>query len=198
MSYRNSSKNRRLKRSIINIIRFIRFESINLPLSYKFVVIWIIMWFISLFLSWVNSTSLDIWWTAFSQVLWLTGYIIWFFLIINLIFVFNKNTPEKLKSIINLIVKDWNLIIFIFLFNLILTTNTVFFVDGLNTFKEWITIWQGVIFEVIANVFWMIWWYLILIEKTKTAMFIAKDLELDENGLPHNQPTDKNNMKLPF
>lgn len=198
MSYRNSSKNRRLKRSIINIIRFIRFESINLPLSYKFVVIWIIMWFISLFLSWVNSTSLDIWWTAFSQVLWLTGYIIWFFLIINLIFVFNKNTPEKLKSIINLIVKDWNLIIFIFLFNLILTTNTVFFVDWLNTFSEWITIWQGVIFEVIANVFWMIWWYLILIEKTKTAMFISKDLELDENGLPHNQPTDKNNMKLPF
>ena len=199
MWYRNSSKNRKLKRALINIVRFIKFESLNISLSYKFVLVWVIIWIISLFMNWVESSSFEITWNAFNSLLWITGYIIFSFLLITLFFIFNKNKQEKVKTILNLIIKDWNLIIFLFLFCLVLTINSIFYINWLNTFKQSIIIWQWIIFWIIWDVFWLIGWYLILKEKTKTWIIIDDSVEQNPDIYSiNNWVVDKNNMKLPF
>ncbi len=199
MWYRNSSKNRKLKRTLINIVRFIKFESLNISLSYKFVLVWVIIWIISLFMNWVESSSFEITWNAFNSLLWITGYIIFSFLLITLFFIFNKNKQEKVKTILNLIIKDWNLIIFLFLFCLVLTINSIFYINWLNTFKQSIIIWQWIIFWIIWDVFWLIGWYLILKEKTKTGIIIDDSVEQNPDIYSiNNWVVDKNNMKLPF
>lgn len=199
MWYRNSSKNRKLKRTLINIVRFIKFESLNISLSYKFVLVWVIIWIISLFMNWVESSSFEITWNAFNSLLWITGYIIFSFLLITLFFIFNKNKQEKVKTILNLIIKDWNLIIFLFLFCLVLTINSIFYINWLNTFKQSIIIWQWIIFWIIWDVFWLIGWYLILKEKTKTWIIIDDSVEQNPDIYSiNNWVVDKNNMKLPF
>ena len=199
MWYRNSSKNRKLKRTLINIVRFIKFESLNISLSYKFVLVWVIIWIISLFMNWVESSSFEVTWSAFNSLLWITGYIIFSFLLITLFFIFNKNKQEKVKTILNLIIKDWNLIIFLFLFCLVLTINSIFYINWLNTFKQSIIIWQWIIFWIIWDVFWLIGWYLILKEKTKTGIIIDDSVEQNPDIYSiNNWVVDKNNMKLPF
>ena len=199
MWYRNSSKNRKLKRTLINIVRFIKFESLNISLSYKFVLVWVIIWIISLFMNWVESSSIEVTWNAFNSLLWITGYIIFSFLLITLFFIFNKNKQEKVKTILNLIIKDWNLIIFLFLFCLVLTINSIFYINWLNTFKQSIIIWQWIIFWIIWDVFWLIGWYLILKEKTKTGIIIDDSVEQNPDIYSiNNWVVDKNNMKLPF
>ena len=199
MWYRNSSKNRKLKRTLINIVRFIKFESLNISLSYKFVLVWVIIWIISLFMNWVESSSFEITWNAFNSLLWITGYIIFSFLLITLFFIFNKNKQEKVKTILNLIIKDLNLIIFLFLFCLVLTINSIFYINWLNTFKQSIIIWQWIIFWIIWDVFWLIGWYLILKEKTKTGIIIDDSVEQNPDIYSiNNWVVDKNNMKLPF
>jgi hypothetical protein len=55
--------------------------------------------------------------------------------------------------------------IFLFLFCLVLTINSIFYINWLNTFKQSIIIWQWIIFWIIWDVFWLIGWYLILKEK---------------------------------
>lgn len=199
MSYRIKSRNRILKRKLTSILNFLRFNGFDLSLSYKFVLVWFMITTFSLFLPWIDSKNIELVWSAFSSILWITGYVIFAILITILFFVIFKDTQEKIKSILNLIIKDWNLIIFLFIFCLILSINSIYFINWLSVFKQSVIIWIWIIWSIIWEIFWIIWWYLLLKEKTKIWIIIE-----DNSGdylrhiLDKTENQDKNNMKLPF
>jgi len=199
MSYRIKSRNRILKRKMISILNFLRFNWFDLSLSYKFILIWIIITTFSLFLPWIDAKNIELVGNWFSNILWITWYVILIILLKLTFFVIFKNTQEKIKSILNLIIKDGNLIIFLFTFCLILSVNTVYYINWLSIFKQSILIWIWIIWSIIWEIFWIIWWYLLLKEKTKTSIIIEdnSDPYIDQI-LWKNNTQDKNNMKLPF
>lgn len=199
MSYKNSAKNRKLKRTLLKMIWFINFSWLNLSIQQKIVLIWIIIWIISLFMSWVDSVDNFISWNIFTPVIGLTWYIFLIIYLVCLFLIISKKNYIIIKNIINFSIKDWIILTILSIFSLLLSINTIYIINWLSTFKEWIFFWRWVVFCVIWSILMIVWWIMIIKNKDKVSVFWVNIEE--ENSLVSEEKTivdEKNNMKLPF
>ncbi|MDP5039194.1 MAG: hypothetical protein NWP80_02000 [Candidatus Gracilibacteria bacterium] len=199
MSYKIKSKSRILKRKIKKTIGFLKVNSLNLSTGFKFILISLLVNIFSIFSTWIKSTNQTIDGNAFSKIFGITGIILIFINLIILFIVFNKDKQEKVKSVFNLVIKDGNLIVILFIFSLLLNINSVYIINGLEIFKASVIVGEGLIFGIIGSIFGIIGGYLIMKEKSTKGVIIeekqdyALDIILNKGKID-----EKNNMKLPF
>lgn len=196
MTYKNSAKNRKLKRSIIWFINFLKFESLNITTPEKILFFGIIFTIIWLFLNWVESVENIITSNSFGSVLWLTWYIVFFLQILILFLLFSWKHKEMIKFFLNIKIKDTHLIFCITLFTFLIILNWLFFIDWLEVFKNWILIWKWVIVSFVWNILSIVWWIFMLKTKDITWIYIENSSENSSNT--ENKEQEKDNMTLPF
>lgn len=198
MSYKISAKNRRLKRTLIWMINFLKFEWLNIDTPRKIVFIWLLFWIWSLFLNWTDSFDQKHIWNAFKSILWITWYLL-LILNIKMIFIlFSNKLKELIKSFFNFNAKDGIIIIFLWAYWLFLTINSIFIIENFSYFTSWIITWKWVIFSIIWYTFCLLWWILMLNSKTKTSIYIEKNEQENSLNSSNNDDVEKSNMKLPF
>lgn len=197
MSYKISAKNRRLKRTLESIISVLKFESLNITTPEKVVLIWAIFSIASIFMNWFDSYDSKIIWNWFSNLLWITWYVLFFLNLIVIFFILNSNQKENIKNLLNFNIKDWIFIEILMFFCLVLSINAVFLIQSFSFFEDDIILWKWIVFSIIWAIFWIIWAIFIVKTKTKVSIYIDWDREdiSQINSIPEN---NKNNMKLPF
>ncbi len=199
MSYRDSAKNRKVKRMLLKAINLIKFGWLNLNNPQKLVLFWVVIWIISLFLTWVDSVWSFIVWSVFNDVLWITWYLFVLLYLILLALIFSSRNYLIIKNMLQISIKDWFLVVLLSIFNLLLTINSAYIISWLSVFKEWIFFGKWIIFSIIWAIFCIIWWILIVRTKDKVGIFSGNisdenaDLEEEKHIID-----EKNNMKLPF
>lgn len=197
MSYKISAKNRRLKKTLLNIYSFLKFESLNIDISRKIILFWVFLWFFSLFWNWIESIEQpEHIWNSFKNILWIVWYLLFLLNIIILIIIFNLKLKENIKFLFNFDAKDWVIVVFLWLFWFLLTVNSLFIIKNFSYFNDWIFIWKWIIISIIWYIFILIWWILMLKTKTNTSIHF----EWDEywRKIKDLNNIEKNNMKLPF
>lgn len=198
MSYKTSAKNRRIKKVLLKVLYYLKFEWLNLSTSIKIVASWMIIATFWLFWNWFSDFEEKYFWNAFHQILGITWYIILFLNLLILFFIFSKKYKNFLKIFFNIYIKDAVGIVFFLFFWLITTINWIFIIENIEFFKEGVILGQWIILVMVWYVIWITWWCFNLYSKTKTSIYInSNNLEdnysdVDENNI------NKNNMKLPF
>ncbi len=198
MEYKDRAKNRKLKRKLLQIIDLIKLKGFNLSLYKKITLSWVLVWFISLFLKWVNSenninhVSNSFWSLAWST--WITILIIQALIIF---LIFSRKNKEKLKLSTDIHIKDYSLIIVWWIFTIIISINTLNFINWLQTFASDIFIWAWIISEICAWILITVWWIIARIEyyKNKSQIYIN---ESDEESNTDKENDEDKNMSLPF
>lgn len=198
MSYRNSAKNRKIKRIFLQIFSILKFEWLNITTPLKIIVIWVLICFFWLFANWFDSYDGEISWNWFHKLLWITWYIIFILNLIILFFIFWQRLKENIKNLLHFNAKDSVIIIMLIIFWLLISINSIFIIWNIEIFMQWIILGKWLIYVVVWLLLWVIWWIFNLFSKTKTSIYIENpnyvDLNIEEQTIHDN----KNNMKLPF
>lgn len=198
MSYKISAKNRKLKRTILNIISILKFESLHIEISKKIILFWVMLAIGSLFLNWIDSTDQNHIWNAFKNILWITGYVLLIIHIKILFIIFSKKLKELIKFFLHINANDGIIIIFLWMFWLIMNINTIFIIENFSHFSTGIWFWKPIILSIIGCTLSIIWWILMIKTKTNISLYIESE---NGNKIYQENRTDgseKNNMKLPF
>lgn len=197
MSYKISAKNRKLKRTLESVISLLKFESLNITTPEKVVLIWVIFSIASIFMNWFDSYDSKIIWNWFSNLLWITWYVLFFLNLIVIFFILNSNQKENIKNLLNFNIRDGIFIEILMFFCLVLNINAVFLIQSFSFFEDDIILWKWIVFSIIWAIFWIIWAIFIVKTKTKVSIYIDWDGEniSQTNSIPE---YNKNNMKLPF
>lgn len=197
MEYKDRAKSRKIKRQLLQTIDLVKLKGLNLSTSKKIVLAWIIVWFISLFLKWVDSTSSASphIWNSFSDLAWRT----WITLLILQIFItfliFSKKNKEKLKLSIDSHIKDFSLIIISWIFTIVVSINALNFISWLQTFSYDIIYWAWIISEISAWIMITAWWILLRREFYKNLNKVYINESEDDQVEKIDEDT---NMSLPF
>lgn len=198
MSYKVSAKNRKLKRTILNVISILKFESLNIETPKKIALFWVIVTFVALFLNWTEAVDVKHVWDAFKSFLWVTGYIL---VLINIKMIFillSQKAKELAKMFLGFHAKDGVMIVFLGMFWLLVSANSIFIIENFSYFTTGILVGKWVIFAIVWYIFTIVGWFLMLRTKTKTSIYIENDdenMSLEEH---ESHESEKNNMKLPF
>lgn len=194
MNTRNKNTRNKFKNDIKCFLVNFKFKSINLTFSKQIVILWSIVWLISLFMPWIKDVDKEISWNSFYS---LTGNI-WFLLVIILampIFVsLSTSYKEKIKLYSDLSLKNHFIIITSAIFIISFSIITLSFVNWLHTFFENIFYWNWVILCMTSGIIILIWWLIIRKE------YYSESSEIILNKLNQNREMVKqeDNMKLPF
>lgn len=195
MSYKISAKNRKTKKLLLSVIYFLRFEWLNIKNSLKMIIIWVILSSFWLFLNWFLSVDWKFIWNSFHQIIWITWYILLLFNLSILFLIFSKKIKNSLKIFLNLQIKDDYIVLFFILFWIIFSINTIFIIENISFFKEWIILWQWMPLTLVWYILSLFWVSLNIYTKTKTSIYIDDNLWDD---ILETENKNKSNMKLPF
>ena len=152
MSYRITAKNRRLNKHINKFISLIKFDALNLSHSNKTILVWTILWIISLFLTWFANWDNSISWTWFHKLLWRGWFfmLIWYFKIIFILF--SKKSKDFLKKIIKLNIQDQVILSFLAIFIFAFSLNSFVLINNFTFFQSQINFQQWIIFNLVWNI----------------------------------------------
>lgn len=198
MSYKISAKNRKLKRTILNIISILKFESLNIETPKKIVLFWVILAVTALFLNWTESVEQKHVWNVFKSFLWITWYLLILVNIKIFFIIFSQKMKDFVKMFFNFQAKDWVMVIFLWAFGLFSTINALFIIENFSYFTIGIIVGKWPILAIVWYIFTLIGGILMLKSRTKTSIYIDNDeqnLWLENNI---DTESEKNNMKLPF
>lgn len=210
MNYSINSKNRKLKYKLHVLLDRMSFNFLNLSLSQKITLVWIIISFISLFTTWFTiEYDKVINYSSFSSWTWYVWYIILLICLITTFLILSNKNKEKIKSRAHIFFNDYSIIIFssiiIFVLSFVIFNSLRWFGIILNST---IIIGKSIVFEFIGAIFIFIWWILdyrsskndllnkIYIENSKFE--VQKDLDEYREILWNSQDTNKSNMSLPI
>jgi hypothetical protein len=186
--------NNKLKNEISCLLSNIKFKSLNLTLSKKIIIISIFIWFISLFLPWINDLEKGISWNSFYSLTWNIWFLLIFILLLPIFIIFSTNYKEKIKLYSDLSVKNHFLIITSWFIIISFSIISLSFINWLHTFFENIFYWKWVILCMTAWFIMLFWWILLRKE------YYQDSSEIILNKLNQNREKLKedDNMKLPF
>jgi len=186
--------NNKLKNEISCLLSNIKFKSLNLTLSKKLIIISIIIWFISLFLPWINDLEKDNSWNSFYSLTWNIWFLLIFILSLPIFIIFSTNYKEKIKLYSDLSVKNHFLIITSWFIIISFSIISLSFINWLHTFFENIFYWKWVILCMTSWFIMLFWWILLRKE------YYQDSSEIILNKLNQNREKFKedDNMKLPF
>ena len=197
MSYKNRAKTRKLKKQLVWLFEIIKFKWVNLSLAWKIILFWNIIWIISLFFPWVNSTNINIKENAFSNLVWKSGYIILILILINIFTILSVRKKEKLKSVLNIHFKDNLLFLFTWLIIILLSYITLNFINWLQVLSSQIIYGKWIVLGFIWWITIIVWWILYKKEEEKNNKTIFLNDNIEENSDKLNNKS-QHNMKLPF
>lgn len=191
MNHRSEKKK---KFNIKKIIKNIKFKSINLSYSKQLVILWCLLGFISLFMTWIND--IDRWesWNAFNPIAWNIGFLLIIILLIPLFVTLSTSYKEKIKLYSDLSLKNHFMVITSGFFVICFSIITLSFVSWLRTYLENTVYWKWVILCMTAWFIILLWGYFIRKE------YYSNSSEIILNKLNQNREKakEKDNMKLPF
>jgi hypothetical protein len=187
-------RNKNNKREISCFLENFKFKSLNLTISRQIVLLWSIIWFISLFLPWIKDIDKAITWNSFYSLTWNIGFLLIIILLLPIFVILSTSYKEKIKLYSGLSFKNHFIIITSGFFIISFSIITLSFVNGLHTFFENIFYWNWVILCMTSWFIILIWWLIIRKE------YYSDSSEIILNKLNHNREMVKqeDNMKLPF
>lgn len=209
MNYIVNSKNRKLKYKLHLLLNRLSFNFLNLTTSQKVTFLWIFISVISLFFTWFtyqyNEVITN---SAFSINCWYVGYFIFAILAFVSFIILSNQNKEKLKTKVHLIFHDHTIIIFSWIIVFILSIVIFNVIRWMSNFSQNITIWRGMIFEIIGAFFVLVWGILSYKEKKKEVLSrtyienskfeVEKDLSEYKDILNWGSNSNDLNMKFPI
>ena len=174
----------------------LKFKSLNLNFSKQLVLLWSILWIISLFMSWVINN--DKWhsWNSFNSISWNIWYILIIIILIVVFTILSINYKEKIELYSNISIKNYTIVIFSWILIIIFGIISLSFINWFDIFFKNITYWNWVILSMTAWIIILIWWFIIRKEYKSNNVAVI----LDEMSKVRNEKkqAEKDNMKLPF
>jgi len=191
---KNNIWTNKLKDEILCIFNNTKFKSINLTISKKIVLLWIIIWFVSLYFPWIKDVSKYISWNSFYSLSWNIWFILILVLLLPIFIIFSTNYKEKLKLYSDLSIKNHFLVITTGFLVISFSIISLSFINWLHTFFENIIYWKWVILCMTAWFIILIWWIMMRKEYySDSSEIILNKLNQDREKLK-----EEDNMKLPF
>jgi len=152
---------RLLRKKILNFFLKIKIKSINLTFSKILILTWISLNILSIFMPWFSLPYNDLdSQTAFSRILWITGYLIILSSVINLFLIFSTSLKKKLKLFLNLTTNEKNLILIINSILLLIIINSALTIKWLNLFSNDIVFYTGITISITATLIMVLWSYM--------------------------------------
>ena len=194
MNLRNKNPKINIINEIKKLLENFKFKSINLTLSKQIVLLWSLIWFISLFLPWIKDINKEITWNSFYSLTWNIGFLLIIILLLPIFIILSTSYKEKIKLYSWLSLQNHFIIITSWFFIISFSIITLSFVNGLHTFFENIFYWNWVILCMTSWFIILIWWLIIRKE------YYDESSEIILNKLNENREIIKQegNMKLPF
>ncbi len=209
MNYILNSKNRKLKYKLHLILDRLSFNFLNLTLSQKISLVWLIISLVWLFLNW-SKIEYDrvIYSNAFSIN---SGYV-WYMLLVIILFtafiILSNKNKEKLKTKAHIMFHDYTIILFSWIMTLLLSIVIFNSIRWFTTFFKWISTGQWIILEIVWSIFMITWWILAYREKKQEVLskvyienskYESKaDLDEYKDILNAKENQNKSNMSLPI
>lgn len=189
-----NKKKKNIKNNLKLFLQNCKFKSLNLTLSKQIVLLWSIVWLISLFVPWIVDEEKMKTWNSFYSLTWNIWFLLIIILILTIFVSISTSHKEKIKLYSDLSFKNHFIIITSWIFIISFSIITLSFVNWLNTFFENIVYWKGVILSLTSWFIILIWWFLIRKE------YYSDSSEIILNKLNQNREIikEKDNMKLPF
>jgi len=193
-----SLRNKKIKNNFLNELKIIsknfKFKGLNLSFSKQLVLLWTILWFISLFMPWINNWNNSESWNAFNSLTWNIWYLLIFVFILPIFVILSTNYKEKIKLYSDLSIKNHFTIIASAIFIISFSIITLSFINGFNTFVDNTYYWNGIILSMTSWIIILIWWLLI----RKEYYTNSSEIILDKLNQDREKAKEKDNMKLPF
>ena len=192
---KNMIKNKNLiKKGITYCIKTFKFKSLNLSLNKQIVILWSLIWYISLFMPWIIDNEKWLSWNSFNSLTWNIWFLLVIILSLPIFIILSTNYKEKIKLYSDLSIKNHFIIITSWIFILSFSIITLSFVNWLNTFFENTIYWKGVILSMTS-------WIILLI----SGLLIRREYYSDNSeiilnnfNLNKEKIKEEDNMKLPF
>jgi hypothetical protein len=194
-----TKKNRKIeknnfKNEIKCLLKNIKFKSINLTLSKQIIIIWLLLWFVSLYYPWIIDIEKWISWNSFYSLTWNIWYLLIIMLLLPIFVIFSTNYKEKIKLYSDLSVKNHYIVISSGFIIISFSIMTLSFINWLHTFFEYVVYWKWVVLAMTSGFIILFWWFLLRKE------YYSDTSEIILNKLINNREKNKedDNMKLPF
>lgn len=191
MKLRNKKKKKDVRKFFIKNFKF---KSLNLSFSKQLILLWSLIWFISLFMPWIKDLNEWKTWNAFYPLTWNIGFLLIIILTIPIFVTLSTSYKEKIKLYSDLSLKNHFMIITSWFFVISFSIITLSFVNGLHTFFENTFYWNWVILCMTSWFIILFWWLMVRKE------YYSSNSEIILNKLNYNREKikEKDNMKLPF
>ena len=195
-AYLSRTKNRKLKKTILNTLNIFKFRSLQVSNAEKVILFGSFVSLISLFFPWVSEIEGPIQAWAFSNLTGRAGILIVLIIWALLFIVFSKQKKEKLKKISNLHFRNYLLWIVGGLFISISSLSSLSYISWLQTFSSNIIYGQ---WPILCLVGWiLIWMWGILLRKEEKNGIENVFTEEKNNNKSTESKNKKDNMMLPF
>lgn len=191
--YKSRVKNRKLKKIILYFINIFKIKSASLSKAKQTALVWIFIWYISLFFNWINSNNWNFKTNAFNNITWFSAFIIFILLSILLFIIISTNKKEKIKITSNISFKDYNIISISSIFIIILSINCLFIINWLAYFSADLYYGKWIIMTIVSAI--VILWTSFYIKNDSNH---SKNFYLNDSEEQDLEVREKNNMKLPF
>lgn len=184
---------RKINNLIKNIANNIRFKMESFSFAKIVIIMWVLIWYFSMFMNWISSDDKSMVSNAFNDVTLFSVYIIITLLFVILFLLFSLNKKEKIKKTTNIMFRDYVIIIFISIIIFMLSVSNLWALIWLKIFSSEVSYWSWIITIIISSIIMFIWWILLKNDHNCPNNICMND---SKEGLLEN--SIKNNTKLPF
>ena len=191
--YNSRVKSRKIKKLLSYMTNIFKFKSVSISKAKQTALIWVLVWYLSLFLNWINGASKNFDYNAFNGITWFSWIIIFILLTILLFIILSTNSKEKFKITSNISFDDYKIIKAFSIIIILLSINSLYTIIWLNTFSSDISYWIWVIVSFVSAIVIFISSFTIKKDTTNNKNFYLNDSANEESEIE-----EKNNMKLPF
>lgn len=199
MNYRITAKNRKTNKLIKKLSSIIRFDVLNLNNYYKTLFIWGIIWIVSLFFDWFTNWDNSLQGNGFSKLLWVSWFLILITNIKILFLVLSKKLKDFLKKIFKVNIPDHILFIFLSVFSLCFSINSLIIINNLSVFDSHININYWIILNLVGSILSIIASLMNYYSTSKVWIIINRKWdEVDKIDIEKYLKVDEKNIKLPF
>jgi len=190
---RSRVNGRKIKAFFTNISNNIKFKIESFSFAKIIILVWVLLWYISLFMKWINSENKIFISNIFNNITYVSSIILIILLSIILFLLFSINKKEKIKKSTSIVFRDYIIIIFISIIIFILAINNLWVIIWLQTFSSEVYYWNWIITMITSAIFIFTWWFLL-----KNEHYSWDNIYLNDSKEQKSENSEINNTKLPF
>jgi hypothetical protein len=184
---------RKIRNFFIKISNNIRFKIESFSFAKIVILVWVLLWYSSLFMKWIDSENKIFISNIFNNITYISSIIFIISLSIILFLLFSINKKEKIKKSTSIVFRDYIIIIFISIIIFTLSINNLWVIIWLDIFSSEVFYWNWVIILIMSSIFIFIWWFLL-----KNEHYSWDNIYLNDSNEQKSENSEINNTKLPF